>query len=189
MTQNTTYTWKILPVEFPALVYIIAILIFIFSEYLVFWFLLRSSVSFLALRFFCDGGGEIVFYNWRFKSQNPRIPDWKEPQGSSGLKFLEEALKDLKYIILCLSKYIIFSISLRGEKNLWYFCCWRRICNTTRDCCSICELRLLSVKWLSSLRFSKFLLCLCQIHSSLAFVISLKRRKKKEKEKLRVWLK
>lgn len=121
MTQNTTYTWKILPVEFPALVYIIAILIFIFSEYLVFWFLLRSSVSFLALRFFCDGGGEIVFYNWRFKSQNPRIPDWKEPQGSSGLKFLEEALKDLKYIILCLSKYIIFSISLRGEKKSMIF--------------------------------------------------------------------
>lgn len=85
------------------------ILIFIFCKYLVFWFLLRSSMSFLTLRFSCDGGGEIVFYNWKLKSQNHRIPGWKEPQASSGLKFLAEALKDLKYII--------FSLSLRGKKN------------------------------------------------------------------------
>lgn len=60
------------------------------------------------------------------------------------------------------------------------FCCWSRICNTSRDYCSICELRLLSVKWLSSPKFSKFLLCLCQIHDSLTFVISIKRKKKEK---------
>lgn len=162
------------------LVYIIAILIFIFCKYFVLWFFLRSSISFLTLRFFCDEGGKIVFHNWKPKSQNPRIPDWKEPQGSSGLKFLAETLKDLKYIIS--------SRSLRGgKKNLRYFCCWSRICNTTRDCCSICELRLFSVKWLSSLRFSKFLLCLCQIHNSFTFAISLKRKKKERRENY-VWL-
>lgn len=79
---------------------------------------------------------------------------------------------------------IHFLTNLReGEINpLRHFCCLSRICNTTMYCCSICELRLLSVKWLSILRFSKFPLCLCQIHDSLVFVFSLK-------GKARAWLK
>lgn len=87
------------------------------------------------------------------------------------------------FIIGCLKILSIHFLTnfKKGKKSSKTFCCWSRICNTSRDCCSVCELRLLSVKWLSSPRFSKFLLCLCQIHNSLTFVISIERKKKKEK--------